>query len=108
MRSLAEILRLALNEIRADGATEIVFECNEDGLHIRGLTNGVWHRVVPVTMTMLTKSYGQRGDLHSAVVSFFKSGELTLSALPSGRPITGHVAALKWHTDGTRIRVTWN
>lgn len=107
MRSLAELLRFALDALRTDGPTEIVFECNEDGLDIRECIDGVWHRVVPVSTTTLTKRYGSRGDLFGEVLSFFQAEGQATSSMTSNGSRPRDAGALQWAADGTRIRVTW-
>jgi hypothetical protein len=107
MQSLAELLRFSLDQIRADGPTEMIYECNEDGLHIRARIDGNWHRVVPVSTAMLTKRYGLRGDLFGAVLAFFRAEAQSTSSMTSDGARPGDAGVVQWEADGTRIRVTW-
>jgi hypothetical protein len=106
MEKLEELLRFALDQLVADGPAEIVFECREDGLHIRELIDGTWHRVVPVAIGSLRNSYGLQGDLFDAVLAFFQA-EVPNDGRTTGQPINQRTRALIWHVDGKQVRVTF-
>jgi hypothetical protein len=66
-KTFDDYMKLVLENLLGDGASEIRFVCNDQAISARALISGAWHETLPFPKDLMRAEYGVKGDLHDEV-----------------------------------------